>query len=67
MVAGFETRPYLATLTRRLAELLAPAEIGFDHLGAEGRRPGAAATTERWATCCPSRLAHGKVPAWTAI
>jgi len=61
-VAGFEDAAYLATLTGRLAELLAPAEIGLiiaeQHAGARV----AAATSERIGDLLSFELAHGEGP-----
>ena len=61
-VAGFEDTAYLATLTGRLAELLAPAEIGVIIAEQNADARVAAVTSERIGDLLSFELAHGEGP-----
>ncbi len=61
-VAGFDDAAYLATLTRRLAELLAPAEIGLIIAEQKAGARVAAATSGQVGDLLSFELAHGEGP-----
>ena len=61
-VADFDDAAYLATLTTRLAELLAPAEIGLIIAEQNAGPRVAAATSEQMGDLLSFELAHGEGP-----
>jgi GAF domain-containing protein len=61
-MAGFDDAAYLTTLTRRLAELLAPAEIGLIIAERNAAARVASATSEQLGDLLSFELAHGEGP-----